>query len=159
MKRIAARGIILNGEELILIHRIRMENNKKREYYVFPGGGVEEGENLVDCITRELMEELGIEVNVIKTVYRLEKEKDIEYYLLCEYKSGEIGSGNGPEFTKERQSERGLYIPESIPICKISTLPIQRIVLNSLLRDLNKYGSLYGIPETDISNHTLFVRN
>ena len=37
MKRIAARGIILNGDELILIHRIRMENNKKVEYYVFPG--------------------------------------------------------------------------------------------------------------------------
>ena len=152
MKRIAARGIILNGDELILIHRIRMENNKKVEYYVFPGGGVEEGENLVACITRELMEELGIQVNVIKTVYRIENEKDIEYYLLCEYKSGEIGSGNGPEYSEERQRERGLYIPESIPICKISTLPIQKIVSDSLLRDISIYGSLYEIPETDISN-------
>lgn len=152
MKRIAARGIILSGNELIFIHRIRMENNKKIEYYVFPGGGVEEGENLHDCITRELMEELGIEVNVIKTIYRLEKEKDIEYYLLCEYKAGKIGSGNGPEFTEKRQKERGLYIPESIPICKISSLPIQKVVLDSLLRDINIYGSLYDIPEKDISN-------
>lgn len=152
MKRVAARGIILNGDELIFIHRVRMKDNKKLEYYVFPGGGVEEGENLVDCITRELKEELGIEVNVIKTVYRLEKEMDIEYYILCEYKSGEIGSGSGPEFTEERQKARGLYIPESIPICKISTLPIQRVVLDSLLRDMNLYGSLYDIPETDISN-------
>lgn len=152
MKRIAARGIILNGDELIFIHRIRVENKKKIEYYVFPGGGVEEGENLIDCITRELMEELGIEVNVIKTIYRLEKESDIEYYLLCEYKSGKIGSGNGPEFTEERQKERGLYIPESIPICKISALPIQKVVLDSLLRDMNIYGSLYDIPETDISD-------
>jgi mutator protein MutT len=152
MKRIAARGIILNGDELIFIHRIRMENNKKIEYYVFPGGGVEDGENLIDCITRELMEELGIEVNIIKTIYRLEKANDIEYYLLCEYKSGKIGSGNGSEFTEERQKERGLYIPESIPICKISALPIQKVVLDSLLRDMNIYGSLYDIPETDISD-------
>ena len=152
MKRITARGIILNGDELIFIHRVRIEDNKKLEYYVFPGGGVEEGENLVDCITRELMEELGIEVNVIKPVYRLEKEESIEHYLLCEYKSVEIGSGNGPEFTEERQKDRGLYIPESIPICKISVLPIQKVVLDSLLRDINIYGSLYDIPETDISN-------
>ena len=152
MKRITARGIILNGDELIFIHRVRIEDNKKLEYYVFPGGGVEEGENLVDCITRELIEELGIEVNVIKPVYRLEKEESIEHYLLCEYKSGEIGSGNGPEFTEERQKDRGLYIPESIPICKISVLPIQKVVLDSLLRDINIYGSLYDIPETDISN-------
>jgi hypothetical protein len=71
---------------------------------------------------------------------------------LCEYKSGKIGSGNGPEFTEERQKERGLYIPESIPICKISALPIQKVVLDSLLRDMNIYGSLYDIPETDISD-------
>lgn len=54
-----------------------MENIKKVEYYVFPGGRVEEGENLVACITRELMKELGIQVNIIKTVYRIENEKDI----------------------------------------------------------------------------------
>lgn len=150
MKRIAARGIILKGDELIFIHRIRIKDDKKVEYYVFPGGGVEEGETLIDCIIRELMEELGIEVNVVKTVYRLEKEKDIEYYLLCEYKSGVIGTGTGPEFTEERQKERGLYIPESIPICKIAALPIQKVVLDSLLRDINIYGSIYNIPETDI---------
>lgn len=151
MKRIAVRGIILHGDELIFIHRIRVVDGVEREYYVFPGGGMEDGETLAECIARELMEELGIRVNVVRTVYRFEDDTSIEYYLLCEYMSGEIGSGNGPEFTEERRKERGLYLPESVPVCKIADLPLRKDVLNSLLRDLDTYGSLYDIPETDIT--------
>ena len=91
-KRKAARGIILKDDNIILIHRIK----ENKEYYVYPGGGVEEGETNEQCVSREIKQELGIEIKILKYLYRLEEEKSIEYYFLCEYLSGEIGSGSGP---------------------------------------------------------------
>ncbi len=40
-----------------------MKNNGK---YFFPGGGVESGEKLEDTLKREVMEETGIEIEVVK---------------------------------------------------------------------------------------------
>ena len=91
-KRKSARGIILKDDNIILIHRIK----ENKEYYVYPGGGVEEGETNEQCVSREIKQELGIEIKILKYLYRLEEEKSIEYYFLCEYLSGEIGSGSGP---------------------------------------------------------------
>ena len=52
-KRIAARGIILNGEEILLMY------TKRYDDYSFPGGGVDDGENLVEGVIREIHEETG----------------------------------------------------------------------------------------------------
>ncbi|WNC73295.1 NUDIX hydrolase [Thalassotalea psychrophila] len=51
--RQAARGIILNGENILLLYTERYHD------YTLPGGGVDEGENLEQGLIRELMEETG----------------------------------------------------------------------------------------------------
>lgn len=43
MKRIRAVAMIVNNEKILLMHRI----NNGKEYYVFPGGGVENIERLL----------------------------------------------------------------------------------------------------------------
>ena len=54
--RPSARGIIeLNGK-LALIH------NEKYDYYMFPGGGIEEGESHEEALIREVKEEAGLTV-------------------------------------------------------------------------------------------------
>ena len=52
-KRIAARGIILDGENILLMY------TKRYDDYSFPGGGVDDGEDLVEGVTREIHEETG----------------------------------------------------------------------------------------------------
>ena len=52
-KRIAARGIILDGENILLLY------TKRYDDYSFPGGGVDEGENLAEGVKREINEETG----------------------------------------------------------------------------------------------------
>lgn len=52
-KRIAARGVILKGDEILLIY------TKRYNDYSLPGGGVDEGESLTDGLLRELAEETG----------------------------------------------------------------------------------------------------
>lgn len=56
--RPAARGVILDPEDRILLIRFELEN---RTVWATPGGGVELGESVQDCLTRELREEVGLE--------------------------------------------------------------------------------------------------
>ena len=51
--RKAARGIILNGSNILLMYTERYHD------YSLPGGGVDDGEALVEGLIRELEEETG----------------------------------------------------------------------------------------------------
>jgi ADP-ribose pyrophosphatase YjhB (NUDIX family) len=51
--RRAARGIVLNGEDILLLY------TKRYHDYTLPGGGVDEGETIEDGLVRELREETG----------------------------------------------------------------------------------------------------
>ncbi len=51
--RLAARGIILKGEEVLMLYTQRYDD------YTLPGGGIDDGENQVEGLIRELAEETG----------------------------------------------------------------------------------------------------
>ena len=55
---IAAAGIVLNEKDEILLVKTR------RDGWVFPGGQVEVGGNVIDAVKREVMEETGVEIEV-----------------------------------------------------------------------------------------------
>ncbi len=55
---IAAAGIVINERNEILM----IKNNRRG--WEFPGGQVEVGENLINAVKREIMEETGIDVEV-----------------------------------------------------------------------------------------------
>ena len=54
------RAIIVDGKNILLIARIKSNDS----YFIFPGGGVEEGEDHEQALIREVKEELGIDVRV-----------------------------------------------------------------------------------------------
>ena len=55
---IAAAGIVINEKDEILMVKTH------RGGWVFPGGQVEVGENVIDAVKREVMEETGIDIEV-----------------------------------------------------------------------------------------------
>ena len=55
---IAAAGIVINDKNEILM----VKND--RAGWVFPGGQVEVGENVIDAVKREVMEETGVDIEV-----------------------------------------------------------------------------------------------
>ena len=67
--REAARGIVFKDGGIILIHRIKEKEGKKKEYYVFPGGGIEGEETHNEAVIREVLEETGIIVKPKKEIY------------------------------------------------------------------------------------------
>ena len=87
--------IILKDNEFVLIKRIR----EGQIYYVFPGGGFEPGETPEEAAKRESYEELGVKVNIQKLFAKVEYMEGSQYYFLTDIVEGEIGTGEGEEFT------------------------------------------------------------
>ncbi len=52
-RHIAARAVVIHQEKVLLLYL------KKNEVYNLPGGGLEKGETLDQCVLRELKEETG----------------------------------------------------------------------------------------------------
>jgi 8-oxo-dGTP pyrophosphatase MutT (NUDIX family) len=92
--RIRAGVILIEDDQVALIERHRAG----LEYYVFPGGGVEEGETVEQGAIREAMEELGIEVAIRQKVAVIQFGFSKQIYFLVEQVAGEFGTGVGDEF-------------------------------------------------------------
>ena len=61
MSRIRLAGIIPMEDGFALMHRKDViKNPDRQEYYVFPGGGREGQETPLECLQREVWEELGL---------------------------------------------------------------------------------------------------
>lgn len=108
-KRPSARGIIVKGDKLALIH------NMKYDYYEFPGGGIEEGESFEEGLIREVKEETGLTVipesiREFGSALRLSKSRKIEntvfeqenYYYICEVYD-EVGETQLEDYEEEEQ--------------------------------------------------------
>jgi len=103
-------GIVLikdNKVALIERHRAGLD------YFVFPGGGVEEGETPEQAAIREAMEELGIEVAIMQKVAVIHFGFSMQFYFLIEQIGGEFGTGTGEEFVDvdPDNPEEGIYLP------------------------------------------------
>lgn len=115
---IRVAGIVMMNDGVVFMHRKNVIRNKDyQEYYTFPGGHLEEGETLEEGVIREIKEEFGINVKVVRKVYELENDRVNmkEYFFLCEYIDGEFGTGDGEEFSSNPEyKDSGEYIPEIV---------------------------------------------
>ena len=99
-------AVIIRGGKILLIRRIKPDE----EYYVFPGGGVEEGESFEEAMIREIKEELNLTAAIDRELFRLnDAERGENRFFLIRDFQGELKLG-GPE--AERASERNQFIPE-----------------------------------------------
>ncbi len=121
MKRIRVAGLVEMNGGYVLMHRKNVKptpNSTKPygEYYVFPGGGLEENETYEEGVAREVYEEFGIKVEVKEQIFtRKINDETFEYIYKCEYVSGILGTGTGPEFSNNpKYKDRGEYIPEIV---------------------------------------------
>lgn len=140
MNRIRVGAIIPMENGFALMHRTNVSYKTPSDYYAFPGGGVEENENLEDAIKREIQEEFGIEIKVEKQLYEIQTDIQKEYFYLCTYIKGEFGTGTGPEFNNDPQYKtNGKYIPEIIKrnnINNVLLLPLE--IRNKFINDIEK---------------------
>ncbi len=101
-KRKAVRAVVFDAE-----NRIALLNVAQHEYHKLPGGGVEEGEDLMEALNREVLEEIGCNVEIISEVGRIIEFRDEfeqEQESLC-YLAKNTGDKGSPDFTQEEASQ------------------------------------------------------
>jgi 8-oxo-dGTP diphosphatase len=135
--RIRAGIILVKDNQVALIERHRAGLH----YFVFPGGGVEEGESPEQAAIREAMEELGIEVAIKQRIAEVQLgKKSRQIYFLVEQIGGEFGNGTGEEFidSDPNHPDEGIYIPIWVPIHElllrdnVYPVDVSKLVLKSM---------------------------
>lgn len=131
---VRAAGIVIKKDRILLVWRKR----NGREYYVFPGGGVEKKEKKEHAVLRELEEETTVKVKVRKLLYKtVDQTKLKQYFYLCQFIKGKPTLSDGVIEAERQRTGKNLYKPQWIPFKKISKLYLYPLkVRDSLIEDL-----------------------
>ena len=133
--RIRAGVVLIEDGNVALIERHRAG----RHYYVFPGGGVDEGETPEQAAVRETEEETGLRVTVQRKLAEIYFDLSEQVYYLVDRLEGTFGTGTGEEFTDADPEDptEGIYIPIWMSLVEMSEhenvypKEIARLVLKS----------------------------
>ena len=115
--RPSVRGIIVKDGKIAMVHSL------KYDYYKFPGGGIEKGENHFQALIREVKEETGLEVipssiREFGYIHRVEKGKKEDmfiqdnYYYFCDVMEN-ICEQNLDEYENEEEFVLEFVLPET----------------------------------------------
>ena len=121
-KRVSSRAIIIEDNKLLTMFRRKIKNDGSvKEYYVIPGGGLEEGETLEENVIRELKEEFNVDIEVVKFLGTEEYDDTIANYFLCKIVNGTPKLG-GEEL--ERMTPQNYYEIKYIDLREIDCYDI-----------------------------------
>lgn len=111
----------------------------------FPGGGLEPGEGTLDCLRREVMEELAVEVLRPKHYYTTDffqqsaywpEDQIISIYYAFEVSDPErLATGVPAPGNGAAPDQRFRWLPLGRARAEDVDLPIDRVVLRALLKD------------------------
>ena len=126
-------GSVLVSDELI----------KGQAVTKFPGGGLEPGEGTLECLRREIMEEMGLEVMNLRHFYTTDffqqsayrsEEQIISIYYTFEVEKPEMLKNGSPAQGKGSDpGQRFRWIPLDQARVADVDLPIDQVVLGMLI--------------------------
>jgi 8-oxo-dGTP pyrophosphatase MutT (NUDIX family) len=124
--------LLIENDRLAVIERHR----PGADYYTFPGGHVDPGETPEQAAVREAMEELGLQVELLRQVAVVWWQGRPQYHYLARCVGGEFGTGCGEEL-HNADPHKGSYKPVWLPLSELPgkrllPLPVAELVLRSL---------------------------
>lgn len=121
-KRVSSRGIIIEDGSVYAMFRRRIKDDGTvKEYYVIPGGGIEENETLEENVIREMKEEFSVDVKIDGYLGKDEGEDSIAHFFACSIVNG-IPCLGGEEL--ERCTESNYYEIRKVPINNLDKVDI-----------------------------------
>lgn len=137
-----AAGIVIKDNQLLVMHR----KKEGREYWVFPGGHVEEGESSEEAVARELLEETNLQVKVLRLLYchhltNNQGGKQRQDFYLCEFVDGDLGLGSYTNEAKEMVDDNSsLYEPLWVNVEQVKNLLLYPLEIRDWLMEDLKNG-------------------
>ena len=116
-----AAGILCDAEGRILIAE-RLGGGPFHGMWEFPGGKIGDNETAVEALSRELAEELGIEVTSCATFMNLRHEYDdrivrIEFFIVNDWASEPVGrEGQALRWVPREQLNADELLPADVPV-------------------------------------------
>jgi len=112
--RISAGAIVFDGDRILLV---RHKKEGSYDFWVAPGGGVIDAEDIHQAARREVREESGLDAEPIRPIYLEEfhepSTRHIKTWILCELTGGEI-SVEAEEATREHIVEARFFTEEEL---------------------------------------------
>ena len=119
--RKSSRAIIIKDGKMLTMFRRKINGEEIKEYYVIPGGGLEDNETLEQNVIRELKEEMSVDIKILGYLGNMQDEKNSQYYFHCEITNGEPKLG-GEEL--DRMTKENYYEPRWIELSEINNINI-----------------------------------
>ncbi len=116
-----AAGILCDSVGRVLIAE-RIGGGDFNGMWEFPGGKIASGETSAEALSRELAEELGIEVTVCAPFMNLRHEYDdrivtIEFFLVSEWNSDPVGrEGQALRWVPRENLDADELLPADVPV-------------------------------------------
>jgi 8-oxo-dGTP diphosphatase len=116
-----AAGILCDADGRILIAE-RVGGGPFHGLWEFPGGKIADGETAVEALSRELAEELGIEITSCASFMNLRHEYDdrivtIEFFVVSNWNSEPVGrEGQALRWVPREQLDAAELLPADVPV-------------------------------------------
>ena len=116
-----AAGILCDSRGRILIAE-RLGGGQFQGLWEFPGGKIVAGESAPQALSRELAEELGIEVTACSSFMSLRHEYDdrivaIEFFIVSEWNSDPVGrEGQELRWVPAESLDADELLPADVPV-------------------------------------------
>ena len=116
-----AAGILCDAEGRILIAE-RLGGGPFQGLWEFPGGKIGIDETAAEALSRELAEEIGIEITACASFMNLRHEYDdrivtIEFFIVSEWNSDPVGrEGQALRWVPRESLDAGQLLPADMPV-------------------------------------------
>ena len=123
-----AAGILCDAEGRVRIAE-RLGGGPFQGLWEFPGGKIVDGESAAEALSRELAEELGIEITRCASFMNLRHEYDdrivtIEFFIVSDWVSEPVGrEGQALRWVPRERLDAAELLPADVPV--IEALQIQ----------------------------------
>ena len=116
-----AAGILCDSQGRVLIAE-RLGGGPFQGLWEFPGGKIGDGETALEALSRELAEELGIDVRTCASFMNLRHEYDdrivsIEFFIVSEWLSEPVGrEGQALRWVAREHLDASELLPADVPV-------------------------------------------
>lgn len=117
-ERKAARAVLLDNAG-----KVHMLNVSKHGYHKLPGGGIDEGEEIIEALERELMEEVGCKAEIIRQLGYIIEYRDYDELIQTSYcyLARQVGEQQKPNL-EQSELDEGMYQSKPETLMKLSVL-------------------------------------